>query len=58
MYIRSQYGLSLFNAINDFDLIKDGDKIAIGVSGGKDSLLSVKLFQKLKKIKVEILNSK
>ena len=39
------------NAINDFDLIKDGDKIAIGVSGGKDSLLLVKLFQKLKKDK-------
>ena len=39
------------NAINDFDIIKDGDKIAIGVSGGKDSLLLVKLFQKLKKDK-------
>ena len=36
-------------AINDFDMIQDGDKIAIGVSGGKDSLLLVKLFQELKK---------
>ena len=38
-------------AINDFDMIQDEDKIAIGVSGGKDSLLLVKLFQELKKDK-------
>ncbi|MGL5049898.1 MAG: tRNA lysidine(34) synthetase [Fusobacteriaceae bacterium] len=36
-------------AISDFNLIEDGDKIAIGVSGGKDSLLLAKLFQELKK---------
>ena len=38
-------------AINDFNLIEDGDKMAIGVSGGKDSLLLVKLFHELKKDK-------
>ncbi len=38
-------------AINEYKLVNDGDKIAIGVSGGKDSLLLVKLFQQLKKDK-------
>ncbi|MBS9775937.1 MAG: tRNA 2-thiocytidine biosynthesis protein TtcA [Fusobacterium sp.] len=36
-------------AIKDFNLIEDGDKIAVGVSGGKDSLLLCSLFQELKK---------
>ena len=36
-------------AINDFDLIKDGDKIAVCISGGKDSFLLAKCMQELKK---------
>ena len=36
-------------AVQDFELIEDGDRIAVGVSGGKDSLLLCKLFQELKK---------
>lgn len=34
-------------AIKDYDLIQAGDKIAVAVSGGKDSLLLAKLFQEL-----------
>ncbi|WHH60348.1 ATP-binding protein [Petroclostridium sp. X23] len=36
-------------AINDFKLVQDGDKIAVALSGGKDSLLMAKLFQELKR---------
>ncbi len=36
-------------AIKKYDLIQEGDKIAIAMSGGKDSLLMAKLFQELKK---------
>lgn len=36
-------------AINEYELVQPGDKIAIGISGGKDSLLMAKLFQELKK---------
>lgn len=35
--------------INEFELIQPGDKIAIGISGGKDSLIMAKLFQELKR---------
>ncbi|OPJ55387.1 tRNA 2-thiocytidine biosynthesis TtcA family protein [Alkalithermobacter paradoxus] len=36
-------------AIKDFELVKNGDKIALGISGGKDSLVMAKLFQELKR---------
>ncbi|HOR87127.1 MAG TPA: ATP-binding protein [Bacillota bacterium] len=36
-------------AVKDFNLIDEGDKIAVGVSGGKDSMLMAKLFQELQK---------
>ena len=48
---RKKIWTKFVKAIKDFDLIKDGDKIAVGVSGGKDSLLLCKLFQELKKDK-------
>ncbi len=34
-------------AINAYDLIQDGDRIAVCISGGKDSMLMAKLFQEL-----------
>lgn len=36
-------------AINEYELIVDGDKIAVCISGGKDSMLMAKLFQELYK---------
>jgi tRNA 2-thiocytidine biosynthesis protein TtcA len=36
-------------AINQYNLVEEGDKIAVGISGGKDSLLLAKLFQALKR---------
>lgn len=36
-------------AVKDYNLVEEGDKIAIGVSGGKDSILMAKLFQELQK---------
>lgn len=35
-------------AIKDYDLIAPGDRIAVCISGGKDSLLMAKLFQELR----------
>lgn len=51
--ITAEYKKSIWakflKAVNEFGLVKDGDKIAIAISGGKDSLLLYKLFQRLKK---------
>jgi tRNA(Ile)-lysidine synthase TilS/MesJ len=44
-YIWSKF----IKAIKEFNLIEKGDKIAVGVSGGKDSILMAKLFQELQK---------
>lgn len=53
--IRTTFKKSIYSkflsAIIDYKMIEDGDKIAIAISGGKDSLLLAKLFQELKKDK-------
>ena len=36
-------------SIRDYDMIQDGDKIAVCISGGKDSMLMAKCFQELKR---------
>jgi tRNA(Ile)-lysidine synthase TilS/MesJ len=49
-YKKNVWG-KFIKAINDYQLIQEGDKIAVAISGGKDSLILAKLFQELKKHK-------
>lgn len=50
--IRKKFHKQLFSkfakAINEYQLVQEGDKIAVCISGGKDSMLMAKLFQELK----------
>ena len=46
---RKPIWIKLTQALNEYDLIQDGDKIAVCISGGKDSMLMAKLFQELKR---------
>ena len=36
-------------ALEKYELVKDGDRVAVGMSGGKDSLILAKMFQLLKR---------
>ena len=36
-------------ALTEYDLIQSGDRIAVCISGGKDSMLMAKCFQELKR---------
>ena len=51
--IRKKFHKQLFSkfvkAIKTYDLVQENDKIAICISGGKDSMLMAKLFQELKR---------
>ncbi|MCD8151183.1 MAG: ATPase [Clostridiales bacterium] len=46
---RKQIWRKFTKGINEYDLIQDGDKIAVCISGGKDSMLMAKLFQELQR---------
>lgn len=46
---RKEIWKKFVKAICDFEMIKEGDKIAVCISGGKDSMLMAKCFQELKK---------
>ena len=52
--IAKKYRKSLWNpfiaAVRQYELIKEGDKIAVCISGGKDSMLMAKLMQMLQRI--------
>ncbi len=59
--IQKKYKVETFSkflkALDKYDLIQEGDKIAVGMSGGKDSLLLAKMLQQLQKfsrVKYEI----
>ena len=51
--IRKKFRKSIWckftKAINQYELVKEGDRIAVCISGGKDSMLMAKLFQELKR---------
>ena len=47
----------LRRAVEDFNMIEEGDRIAVGVSGGKDSLILLKalrLYQYMSPVKYEL----
>ncbi|EQG75861.1 hypothetical protein QKA_3055 [Clostridioides difficile DA00165] len=43
-------------AIRDYKLVEEGDKIAVAISGGKDSILMAKMFQEFMDKLILILN--
>lgn len=51
--IRKSFHKSLFTpfakAIKNYKLVEEGDRIAVCISGGKDSMLMAKLFQEIKR---------
>jgi tRNA(Ile)-lysidine synthase TilS/MesJ len=48
---RKEIWKKFIQGITEFEMISEGDKIAVCISGGKDSMLMAKCFQELKKHK-------
>ena len=48
-WFRKEIWKKFIKGITEYEMIKEGDKIAICMSGGKDSMLMAKCFQELKK---------
>ena len=46
---RKEIWARFIKGIQEFDMIQEGDKIAVCISGGKDSMLMAKCFQELKR---------
>lgn len=46
---RKKIWTKFIKAIKDYKLVEEGDKVAVAISGGKDSMLMAKLFQELKR---------
>lgn len=44
---RKETWSKFIKAVKEFQMVEEGDKIAVAVSGGKDSLIMAKLFQEL-----------
>lgn len=51
--LRKRFHKEIFSkfakAINEYELVQENDRIAVCISGGKDSMLMAKLFQELKR---------
>lgn len=51
--IRKKFHKQLFSrfakAVRDYELVQEGDRIAVCISGGKDSMLMAKLFQEIQR---------
>lgn len=46
---RKYLWVRFIKALNEYEMLEEGDKVAVAISGGKDSLLLAKLFQELHK---------
>ena len=46
---RKKIWTKFLKGITEFEMLKEGDKVAVCISGGKDSMLLAKCFQELKK---------